>query len=263
MKVFVGWPYEAEWVEEYVIPLLGTYGIEVLTGKELEGREIQPAVLEKMTGIDAALFFLTRRGRAISAGQYKTSDWVVNEMSHAHSMKLNTIIEIKEEGVVDYVNKLFAERQRITVDPTDRMRLLIRLAKIFNRWRGQRIKVKLVPSIAPSVPVDMQHKLMDGFRSDLLYRLMQKDRYECTYSIRRQNEIQHGPKNVEVFSEGDDFYIYTDELSNDFLSQSDLHLTVDLRMGDHVWYCRGVRLNVLEVSLIDFHPSQTKPDGAP
>jgi len=104
MRVFVGWPYEAKWVEEYVLPLLGTYGIEVLTGKELEGREIQPGVLEKMTGIDAALFFFTRRGRANSAGQYKTSDWVVNEMNHAHSMKLNTIIEVKEEGVIDFVN---------------------------------------------------------------------------------------------------------------------------------------------------------------
>jgi hypothetical protein len=140
------------------------------------------------------------------------------------------------------------------------MQLLIKLAKIFSTWRVQRIKVKLVPAIPLSVPAEMQQKLRDGFRSDLLYRLMQKDKYKCTYSIRQQHKIQHGPQNVEVFSEGDDFYIYTEELSSDFLGSVDLHLTVDLTMGDTVWYCR-VRLNVLEVSLTDFHLSQSKPDG--
>lgn len=28
MKVFVGWPYEATWIEEYAIPLIESYGVE-------------------------------------------------------------------------------------------------------------------------------------------------------------------------------------------------------------------------------------------
>ena len=254
MKIFVGWPYDATWVDEYVIPLIRTYGIQVITGKELHGKEIQEGVIEAMKGVDAGLFFLTRRGEPDDAGFYKTSDWVVDEIKHANATKINTIIEVRESSVIDYPSKIYPERQHILLDPTDRMKFMVELGDIMRRWRGQSLKLKLMPIGQPEIK--------ERFNKDLRWRLV-KNEYECSYFVRKKTEVQHGPKTVQIVSEDADFCIYTDELPDSFFNEPDMWLVVHVRMGDDLWECRGKRPNVLEAPLENFESLKTRPDGGP
>ena len=53
---FIGWPYDVEWVEKYVIPLVETYGVMVLTGKGIARQTISQGVKDKIEEADAYLF---------------------------------------------------------------------------------------------------------------------------------------------------------------------------------------------------------------
>jgi hypothetical protein len=241
MKLFVGWPYDAVWVEEYVIPLIKTYGITVLTGKELEGRPISEGVIEKMKGADAALFFLTRRGDPDNMGLYRTSDWVVDEIKHANSIQINIIIEVKEDGVIDYPNKIHPERQHMILNPADRMKFMVELGEIMGKWRGHSLKLKLSPG---GISNDKQ------FFEDELKKRLRDRKYECMYQVRQQGTVIHGPKGVEIVREDHGFfYIYTDELPDSFFNTPDMYLEVVVTMGDEHWACSGMRPNVLVATL--------------
>lgn len=61
MKVLVGWAYEAGWIEEIAIPLMETYGVEVLTGKELQGQILTDGVKGEIAKAEGAVFFTTRK----------------------------------------------------------------------------------------------------------------------------------------------------------------------------------------------------------
>src|ERR1017187_7463371 len=100
MKMFVGWPYEATWVERYAIPLIESYGVEVATGKALQGElTLTEGVKNAIAACDAMVAFTTRRDPAPSGGApnrkglpkkrsvnsgdgWNTSDWVVDEIKH-------------------------------------------------------------------------------------------------------------------------------------------------------------------------------------
>lgn len=240
MKIFVGWPYEAEWVEHYVLPLIGSYGLTVLTGKELEGQPIQQGVKDKMKEAQAGLFILTRRDDPATCGAYKTSDWVIQEIMHANSTEMKTIIEVREAGVLDYPNKIHPDRQHIPLDPSDRLKLLVKLGQIMGGWRGQSLKLKLSPG-----GISNDKQLFD----DELRRRLRDRKYECTYQVRQKGAIIHGPKGVEIVREDYGFYIYTDELPDSFFNTPDMYLEVAVTMGDEHWVCSGMRPNVLVATL--------------
>jgi hypothetical protein len=63
MKVFIGWGYEVAWIEDQALPLVKSYGVEVLTGKELQGQVLKSGVKDKIEKADACIFFTTRRGK--------------------------------------------------------------------------------------------------------------------------------------------------------------------------------------------------------
>jgi hypothetical protein len=255
MKIFVGWPYDATWVEDYVNPLIETYGIEVLDGKELEGQSIKEGVKEKMKSAQAGLFFLTLRDDPKTGGLYKTSDWVIDEIKHANSIDMKTIIEVREAGVLEYANKIHTERQHILFDPADRMKLLVRLGEIMGTWRGQSLKLKLLPI---GLPNDKQ------FFTDDLRRRLKQHNYKCSYHVRQKSDVIHGPHTVQIVREDfDHYYIYTGELPDAFFNSQDMYLEVDIIMGDNQWSCPGIRPNVLEAPLENLDRLQRQPDGGP
>jgi len=47
MRIFVGWPYDADWVEKYALALIESYGFDVMTGKELQGEKITEGVKKR------------------------------------------------------------------------------------------------------------------------------------------------------------------------------------------------------------------------
>jgi hypothetical protein len=253
MKIFVGWPYDAEWVEKYALPLIETYGFSVLTGKELQGKPISEGVKDKLKEADAALFFTSRRGEPNDEGLYATSDWVRQEIAHANSLEKSTILEVRDNDIVDYPNNLHPERQRINVDPGDRIKCLVELGKAITGWRGQSLKLKLLP-LQPS---DKQ------FFSDELRLRLRQDNYKCSYRVRQKYDVIHGPKVVRIVREDFDYYIYTDELPASFFNSQDMYLEVDVVMGDNQWSCLGIRPNVLEAPLENLARLQRQPDGSP
>jgi len=78
MRIFVGYGYNIrdKWVEDYVFPLLLAFGCEVVHGKAVYGGTLPDEVMKSIRTADAAIGFTTRR-EAITAGQFKTHDWVV------------------------------------------------------------------------------------------------------------------------------------------------------------------------------------------
>jgi hypothetical protein len=239
MKIFIGWPYDAVWVEEYVLPFVESYGVQVLNGKELLGKVITDGVKERIEAADAALFITTRRGGPDENGKYETSNWVIDEIKHANSVRKPIIIEIREDGV-DYENKINAERQYIPLDSKNPIKSLVELGRTIGEWRGLSLKLKVTP-------------LGDaGDKQAFAMGLRQKKGYECLYRIRHQGKIIYeNARPVEIVREMQDYFIYTDEFPTHFFSLTDVYLEVEVNIGGiNQWSAYGIRFNnPLEVSL--------------
>ncbi len=229
MKVFVGWAYEATWIDDYAIPLIESYDVDVITGKELQGAVITDGVKAGIKEADAAVFFTTRRGQDQN-GTWKTSDWVVDEIKHANSLEKDPILEIREKGV-DYPNKIHDERQYIVAEPGDHSKCLVELGKTISRWRGLSFKLKLMP---------------EEFIKAVRNRIAQKS-YDCTYSIRRQGRMVFGPMKAEIIKEGQGLFVYAYDLPADTFP--DAFIEVSVNIGGDLWSSPGIQLSAVDVTL--------------
>jgi hypothetical protein len=233
MNVFVGWPYDAVWVERYAIPLIKTYGINVTTGKEIPGLTLQKGVRQRIKDANAAIFFTTRREQDPNNEKvWKTSDWVVAEINYAKGLEKERILDMREEGV-EYAEKLFEERQHVIMDPDDRLQSLIDLGEALNQWRSLDIRLRLLP---------------EEFLKALRQRLPQS-RYTGEYSIRRLGRRIHGPKKAEIIQEDRGYYVmYAHDLPAAIFAYSDAFIELSVNIGDQ-WVAYGIPLNSLEVTL--------------
>jgi hypothetical protein len=230
MKIFVGWPYDADWVETYAIPLIESYGVEVLTGKELQGQVITAGVRDLLADADGAVFFTTRRGQEAD-GTWATSDWVVDEIKHAQAIGVHRVLEVREAGV-EYPNKIQEPRQYIPMDPEARLRAFVELGQTVSRWRGLSFKLKLLP---------------EDFVQAVRARIGAKN-YTCAYTVRRQGQIVYGPKPVELVREGFGVFGYAHDLPTHLLAQGDTFIELTVEAGDQ-WSSPGIQLSTLEVTL--------------
>jgi hypothetical protein len=229
MKVFVGWAYEQTWIDDYVIPLMRSYGIEVSTGKELEGRKITDGVMEEIAQADAAIFFTTRRTQEPN-GSWKTSEWVVQEIGHANSLKKERIWELREQGV-EYPSQLHEQRQYFVFEPEEYLKCLVKLGETLSQWRTRRFRLKLLP---------------EEFVNTARLRIKQR-RYRCTYAIQRQGQILQATKEVLISREGPGFMIY-DDVPAHFFDYPDAFIEVSIDVGD-TWSSAGTQLSIIEATL--------------
>lgn len=236
MKIFVGWPYDAMWVQDYAIPLIETYGVSVLTGKELEGQSITQGVKDRISEADATLFFTTRREGPDDKGLYTTSDWVVDEIKYANAIGRHLVIEVREHGV-DYPNKIHDEKQHIPFDSNDRLKCLVEVGKTIGRWLGFSLKVKLLPLGSP------------GDKQAFIGKLRGGPNYSCMYKVRQRGKFIHESKSVEIVREEESYFIYTDELPFSFFTAPDVVLDVEVNIGGDQWIAKGIRFNALEAPL--------------
>ncbi len=216
MRVFVCWAYEAKWIEEYVIPIIESYGVEMVTGKELQGQVITDGVKKSIEDSDAVVAFTTRRTK--DGEKWKTSDWVVDEIKHANSMNINRILEVREEGV-DYPNKIHDEKQYISFPSEDRLACIRDLAKVISRWTVMSFKLNLMP---------------EEFVSDVKTRL-QTNKYKCKYAITRQGAVIHQKDNARISRDGVGLCIYVNDLPSEIFSFPDAQIEVDVEAGDKSW----------------------------
>lgn len=232
MRVFVGWAYEAKWIEDYAIPIIKSYGVEVVTGKELQGQVITDGVKDLIKGSDAVVAFTTRRTE--DGQHWKTSDWVVDEIKHANSIGINRILEVREEGV-DYPNKIHDEKQYISFPMDDHMACLRDLAQVISRWTVMSFKLNLMP---------------EQFISDLRARL-QTNKYTCKYSIMRRGVVIHEKENARISRDGAGLCIYVNDLPAEIFTFSDAQIEVEVEAGDKSWMAARY-LSSYEVALENF-----------
>jgi hypothetical protein len=260
MKVFVGWPYEAEWVERYAIPLIESYGVEVATGKALQGeRTLTDGVKNTIAACDALIAFTTRRdptpsGNAAkrrsllkkrsvnSGGGSNTSDWVVDEIKHAKSLN-KRVFEFREYGVV-YPDKINDPAQYTLISTGELPQALINLAKVISSRAVQRVHLRLMP---------------EGFVSKVTERLRLR-KYECRYIIKLRGEVLYPPLDrpspidpVEICSDGvGGLCIFVNDLPKEYFSYPDAQIEVEVTMGDELWWAARL-LNSLEINLAPRH----------
>lgn len=232
MKIFIGWPYDSVWVEDYVIPLVESYGITVLTGKELQGKDIPQGVIENIAAADTHLFITTRRHGPDENGNYSTSDWVLDEMSRANDSGKQVIIEIREDKVEYRRSNLHPNRQHIPCDPSDRTKALVELGKALGQQGGLSLKLKISPvGDAPD-------------KQAFIAALRQQTNYKCVYRIRQEGKViyeNRGP--VEIVRQGQDYFIYTEEIPRKFFRLSEVYLEVEVNIGTSQWGAYGIRFN--------------------
>ena len=233
MRVFVCWAYEAKWIEDYAIPIIKSYGVEVITGKELEGQVITDGVKELIKDSDAIVAFTTRRDK--DGQRWKTSDWVIDEIKYANAIEKNRIFEVREEGV-DYPNKINNERQHLVFPTDDRLACLRDLAKVISRWTVMSFKLNLTPVT---------------FISDIRMHL-RKNLYTCKYTITRQGNILHQKDDARIKPDAvGGLSIYINDLPSEIFTFPDAQIEVEVE-ADGKWWMATRFLSSYEVFLEKF-----------
>jgi len=136
MRIFVGYGYNERdrWIEEYVLPLVVAFGCEVVHGKSVYGGALPDEVIKAIRTSDAVIGFTTRR-ELEAPGQYRTHDWVVQELTTAHTQDPRIPwVEIREEGVISTGGIIgSADAQRIDYREDDLPRCLVKIAQALRR----------------------------------------------------------------------------------------------------------------------------------
>jgi hypothetical protein len=145
MLVFIGYGYNTRdaWIERDVFPILQAMSIEVLHGKDMHGDELGDGVKDRIEQADALVGFCTLRVGE-EAAAFNTHIWVRDEMNHALALK-KPVVEIREKGVKNPPG-LIGDRQRIDLDPEDRLRSISELTMVVSGWSMRRLL--LVPTDA-------------------------------------------------------------------------------------------------------------------
>lgn len=137
MRIFAGYGYNDrdQWVEQYVFPLLAALECEVIHGRVAYGGALPDEVMKLIRSADAMLGFTTRR-ESLGNDQYRTHDWVVQELLTAHSHEPRVPwVEIREEGVISPGGILdAADSQRIDYRQEDLAGCLIKIAQAVKRF---------------------------------------------------------------------------------------------------------------------------------
>ncbi len=137
MRIFVGYGYNErdKWVEEYVFPLLVAFGCELAHGKAVYGGALPDEVMKTIRTADAVIGFTTRR-EAAGAGQYRTHDWVVQELLTAHTQDPRIPwVEVREEGVISPGGIIDSvDAQRIDYRQEELVGCLIKIAQAVRRF---------------------------------------------------------------------------------------------------------------------------------
>ena len=137
MRIFVGYGYNQrdEWIDKFVFPLLMAFGCDVVHGKVVYGGMLPDEVMKAIRAADALIGFTTRREQ-IASGQYRTHDWVVQELLTAHAQDPSLPwVEVREEGVISPGGILESvSAQRIDYRENDRATCLIEIAQALRRF---------------------------------------------------------------------------------------------------------------------------------
>jgi hypothetical protein len=143
MRVFIGYGYNDrdKWIEQYVFPLAVAFGCEVVHGKVVYGGPLPGEIVKLIRTCDAMIGFTTRREEiAPGSGQYRTHDWVVQELVTANAQTDPEIpwVEVRQEGVVSPGGILEgANAQRIDYVEAELAACLVKVAQALGELRDR------------------------------------------------------------------------------------------------------------------------------
>src|SRR5688572_26111910 len=141
MRVFVGFGYNERdnWIKTHVFPILECMGFVVITGEDMYGSILQPAVQSRIDQSDAVVGFLTIR-EPENNGEFNSHLWVQNELVYGVA-KQKPIIPIREENV-KVPDAMLGNVQYILLRQEDRLACVADLARALGRKNIRRIKLE-------------------------------------------------------------------------------------------------------------------------
>lgn len=151
MRVFIGYGYNErdKWIEQFVFPLVVAFGCEIAHGKAVYGGALSEEIIKAIGLSDAMVGFTTRR-EPVGHDQFRTHDWVVQELVAAHSRDPSIPwVEVREENVISPGGILeAAQMQRIDYREEDRAGCLVKIAEALRRFheRTNTTRVRLGPA---------------------------------------------------------------------------------------------------------------------
>jgi len=125
--------------------LLGSHDVPVITGENLGGQALTPAVKERIDDSDALIALLTRRDKLGRKNKFTTHQWVQEELGYARDNKKRAIALV-EDGVD--VGGMYAPHEYIPFDRQNPLPAFLRLSDTVGQWKreiGRTIKVLILP----------------------------------------------------------------------------------------------------------------------
>lgn len=132
MKVFLAFSFRDEdkpLVAE-IARLLRSHSIQMVSGEDLGGEELTPAVKQRIEASDGLIALLTRRDPFLKGG-WASHDWVRDELGHAREKKKHTIALV-EDGVD--VGGMSQPHEFIPLDKSQPEKALLQLARTLGAW---------------------------------------------------------------------------------------------------------------------------------
>jgi len=180
MRLFIGYGYNSRdaWIEKDFFPILEAMGMEIVHGKDMHGETLQDGVKDRIDQADALVGFCTLRVSQ-EAAEFNTHTWVRDEMVHALAQK-KPVVEVREKGVKNPPG-LIGDRQRIALDPDNRLSCIAEVVKVVSGWSMRRLLL---------VPKDMQQakKIHSALISNSLV-VRYRTRIKSTDSKHREGRI--------------------------------------------------------------------------
>lgn len=146
MKIFLAYAFRDEDKEcvNNLKELLTSHGIEILTGENLGGEELTPAVMEEIEKADALVAVLTQR-QSLKDGGWTTHPWVVDELNHAYA-KGKMAIALIENDIT--LQGMAQPHHHLQLDKSNPIRAFLDLSQTIRRWKdrlGRTLKFQILP----------------------------------------------------------------------------------------------------------------------
>jgi len=127
-----------------IIRLLTNFGLTAILGSDLGGGSLAPEVMERINQADAFIALATRREQ-LPDGEWTTSDWVRDEISHARG-KNKPCTALVEQGVKLSGAYLGPGYEHILIDREKPLGAFLRVTDTLRVWRdkyGRLVRVRL------------------------------------------------------------------------------------------------------------------------
>jgi hypothetical protein len=230
LRVFVGYGYNARdrWVEDYVFPLLVAFGCDVIHGRAVYGGPLSAEVAKAIRASDAMIGFTTRRDE-VAPGQYRTHDWVVQELLLAHAASLPWV-EVREDGVIPPGGFLDAvNTQRMAYREADRAKCLVEISQALRRFRDS-VGVTLI-RLRPNTAVDA------------ITRLLPDPSFLCTYRTLR--DPTQAPARAPVFRMRGGLFAYLRGIVHGDLVE------ITVSAGGRIWRSEYEPVDTVDVAIME------------